>query len=290
MNLSRIFATIPTFHPDTGLYSLVESLADSCFVLVSDDGSSVTSDNLLREVGAIPHVKVLRHTTNSGIARGLNEGLAASRQAGCDWLLTVDQDTLLPTDYVSKLSDAADLLLHSGVSLGALGAGSVNISGATMRYPGRVLLYGELVLSITEEVIQSGTIWNVDAMTSIGGFNEAFGIDAVDAHACLRLREQERVIGVLPDLAIEHRLGSARSISVGRDRTVFITGHSPQRRATMLRNRLALFPGEFRQSPRHALRTLRRVLVNQVSGLVLEGDTWAKLRGSLRGLTGRSTR
>jgi rhamnosyltransferase len=220
----------------------------------------------------------------------LNDGLAAAQAAGCRWLLTVDQDTVMPADYVSTIVEAARLLGLSGVPLGALGAGAVNIAGATMRYPGRTLDYGGLIFSITEEVIQSGTIWNVEAMTAIGGFNEAFGMDAVDAHACLRLREQGLVVAALPQLAIDHRLGSARSLDVGRDRPVFVTGHSPERRASMMRNRLALFPDEFRQSPRHALRTLRRVLVNQAAGLVIEGDAWAKARGSLRGLRPRPKR
>ena len=290
MRQPQVYVSIPTFQPGEGLYSLVESLAQSCPVLISDDGSSVISDHLLRTVGGIPNVRVIRHTTNCGIGRGLNEGLAASREAGSEWLLTVDQDTSLSVDYAAKLGEAADLLQLSGVYLGALGAGAVNIAGATMRYPGRTLDYGGLIFSITEEVIQSGTIWNVEAMTATGGFNEAFGMDAVDAHACLRLRERGLVVAALPDLEIDHRLGSAQSVNVGRERPVFVTGHSPERRATMIRNRLALFPDEFRQSPRHALRTMRRVLVNQTAGLMLEGDRWAKVRGSMRGLTKRSSR
>jgi len=257
---------------------------------VVDDASPCTSDPVLRRTEDIPNVRVIRHLTNAGIGRGLNDGLTAAREAGCSWLLTVDQDTEVSTDYIPTITEAARLLDLSGVPLGALGAGAINIAGATMRYPGRTLDYGGLVFSITEEVIQSGTIWNVEAMTSIGGFNEAFGMDAVDAHACLRLREHGQVVAALPDLAIDHRLGSAQSVNVGRERPVFVTGHSPERRATMIRNRLALFPDEFRQSPRHALRTLRRVLVNQTAGLMLEGDGWAKVRGSMRGLTKRPNR
>jgi hypothetical protein len=51
----------------------------------------------------------------------------------------------------------------------------------------------------------------------------------------------------------------------------------------MIRNRFRLFPGEFRQSPAHALRTVRRVLVNQVLGLLVEQDRKSKALGTLRG-------
>lgn len=285
-----VYCVVPTFAPEPTVNDLLACLAPVSPVLVVDDASPCTSDPVLRRAEDLENLRVVRHPTNAGIGRGLNDGLAAAREAGCSWLLTVDQDTEVPTDYVPTIVEAARLLGLSGVPLGALGAGAVNIAGATMRYPGRTLDYGGLIFSITEEVIQSGTIWNVEAMTAIGGFNEAFGMDAVDAHACLRLREQGLVVAALPDLEIDHRLGSARSVDVGRDRPVFVTGHSPERRVTMIRNRLALFPDEFRQSPQHALRTLRRVLVNQSAGLILEGDRWAKVRGSMRGLTKRSSR
>lgn len=285
-----VYCVVPTFAPEPSVTDFLADLATICPVLIVDDASPCTSDPVLRRAEDLPNVRVVRHLVNAGIGRGLNDGLAAAQAAGCRWLLTVDQDTLLPADYVSTIVEAGRLLGLSGVPLGALGAGAVNIAGATMRYPGRTLDYGGLIFSITEEVVQSGTIWNVEAMTSLGGFNEAFGMDAVDAHACLRLREQGLVVAALPELAIDHRLGSAQSVNVGRDRPVFVTGHSPERRASMMRNRLALFPDEFRQSPRHALRTLRRVLVNQTAGLMLEEDRWAKVRGSMRGLTKRSSR
>lgn len=285
-----VYCVVPTFAPEPAVNDLLAGLATVCPVLIVDDASPCTSDPVLRRAQDLPNVRMVRHLVNAGIGRGLNDGLAAARDAGSTWLLTVDQDTVLPADYVSTIVEAARLLGLSGVPLGALGAGAVNIAGATMRYPGRALDYGGLIFSITEEVIQSGTIWNVEALTSIGGFNEAFGMDAVDAHACLRLREQGLVVAALPELAIDHRLGSAQSVNVGRERPVFVTGHSPERRATMMRNRLTLFPREFRQSPRHAFRTLRRVFVNQAAGLIVEGDIWAKARGSLRGLRPRPKR
>lgn len=285
-----VYCVVPTFAPDLAVLDLLSCVSSRSPVLVSDDASPCTSDSVLRLAAAIPGVGVVRHASNAGIGRGLNDGLEAAREANCTWLLTVDQDTSLPPAYVSSLVAAARSLRLSGIPIGALGAGAVNIAGAVMRYPGRFQELGELTFSITEEVMQSGTIWDVSAMTSLGGFNEVLGMDAVDAHACLRLRERGYVVAALPYLGMDHQLGSARSVRIGRDRPVFITGHSPDRRATMVRNRLTLLPDEFRQSPRHALRTLRRVLVNQAVGLMLEDDAWVKARGSLRGLWRSSKR
>ena len=153
-----------------------------------------------------------------------------------------------------------------------------------MTYPLRESSFG----LITEELIQTGTLWNVSGMWAIGGFDERLGIDAVDAAACLALRKHGFTIAVAPGVRIEHGIGAARTVRVA-GRSVMVTGHSPERRTSMVRNRLRLFPAEFRQSPRHALRTLRRVAVNHTLGLLIEGDRWRKVKASMRGITGAGT-
>jgi hypothetical protein len=62
------------------------------------------------------------------------------------------------------------------------------------------------------------------------------------------------------------------------------TGHSPERRTTIVRNRLRLAPEEFQQDPVHALRTLRRVAMGTLLAVSIEDNRWAKAKASLRGL------
>ena len=209
--------------------------------------------------------------------------MALERQA--PWLLTVDQDSQVPSTYVADLLGAATERLDAQEPLGAIGASVINDASGHMTYP----LHGDAQYPITEELIQTGTLWRTDSLNACGGFDEELGIDAVDAAACLALRQQGFTIGVAPDVALEHAIGSATVVEA-LGRSIMVTGHSPQRRTSMLRNRLRLFPAEFRQSPRHALRTLRRVAVNQSLGIVMEKERWSKARGSLRGLRRTSGR
>ncbi len=278
-------AVVPTYRPAESLRALVASLAAHGPVIVSDDASPCTADPILREVADIPEVTVMRHQHNTGIARGLNDGLAAAVIARSAWLLTVDQDTVLPAGYVDALVGVASSLVSSGVALGAMGAQVIADASGSMTYPTRI----EDGAVVTEEIIQTGSLWSVAALASFGGFDESLGIDAVDAAACLRLREQGLVVAVAPGLSVSHAIGAARSLSL-LGRTVMVTGHSPERRTTMLRNRLRLFPAEFRQSPTHALRTIRRVGVNQSLGLFVENDRWAKAQASAKGLLNRGKR
>ena len=270
----NVAVVIPTFRPDVAaLISLVSGLqSQGLQVLVTDDGSPAIFDPALRAVADLG-VTLIRHERNAGIARGLNEGLGFAIDSGASWLLTVDQDSELPNGYVESLLPWA----ISGV--GVVAAEHIEDASGSINYPSRVV-DGQVV---TEEVIQTGSLWSVTQMQAVGGFDESLGIDAVDAAACLRLREQGLKVVLAPDVSLTHHLGNARQVRIF-GKTVLATGHSAARRTTMVRNRLKLAPAEFRQSPVHAFRTLRRVAVNVVLAAVVEEDRLAKAKAGLRGL------
>jgi len=283
---SPVVAVIPTYRPSDSVVALSARIAaqvDS--VVISDDASPCTFDATLRAATSQDAVIVIRHHENRGIARGLNEGLAIARDTDADWLLTVDQDSLVGGSYVAEMVAIANRRVQTGEQLGALGAGVIADASGEMTYP--LSESGEQ--ATTHEVIQTGTLWNVSALDRISGFDEDLGIDGVDAAACLRLRQAGYRIGVVESARIDHAIGSSRMIEFA-GRKIMVTGHSPERRSSMMRNRLRLFPHEFRESPRHALRTVRRVAVNQLAGLMLEEQRWEKTKGSIRGLWPKRTR
>ena len=276
-----------TYRPDSHVISLVESLvASGIAILVTDDASPVTSDPILRSCQNLAGVTVIRHSRNQGIARGLNDGLHFAQESGASWLLTFDQDSKLTDNYVSAIVEYAESfnsLWSDSVRVGAIGAAHIQDSSGELSYPITIVDSGNGSIACTEEVIQSGTLWNVEALFSVGGFDETLGMDAVDAAACLRLREKGYRIALAPKLTLIHNLGESHPVQLF-GRTVLATGHSPSRRATMMRNRLRLAPAEFKQSPKHAFRTLRRVGVNAALGVSVESNRWEKAKGSFRGL------
>ena len=287
-----VLALVATYSPGSNLLALVGALSSQGIpVLVSDDASPCTADQVLRDCGLVSGVTVIRHDRNEWIARGLNEGLRKARDSGCSWLLTSDQDSRFPDTYVDEISAFAQSmgsLWEESVRVGAVGAGIVVNAGGSLKYPITHVAGASGPIEVTEEVIASGTLWNVSALLEVGGFDESLGLDAVDAAACLRLREAGYRIVVAPELRMEHELGDSRSVQL-LGRTVLATGHSGERRATMMRNRLKLAPAEFKQSPKHAFRTLRRVGVNAFMGATVEGDRWEKIKGSVKGLRGKGT-
>ena len=271
-------AVVPTFRPESGpLMDLLEVLAAQADVIVADDASPCTSDRVLADV-ASQGIPVVRHSHNAGIARSLNDGLRHAQATGADWLLTVDQDSVVSADHVARLLAVAGAAPRS-MRVGAVAAGRIDDAAGSIAYPVTMMD----AVPTTQEVIQTGTLWCVTALEAIGGFDESLGIDAVDAAACVRLRAADYSLVLAPDVAIAHQVGASRELSV-LGRTVMATGHSPERRTTIVRNRLRLAPEEFQQDPVHALRTLRRVAMGTLLSVTVEDNRWAKAKASFRGL------
>jgi GT2 family glycosyltransferase len=252
-------------------------------VLISDDASPCSFDSVLRGAGTSPRVRVLRHTRNSGIARGLNEGLAAAAAFEAAWLLTVDQDSAIELATLAALVDTAVDVRMDHPNVGVLAPGRIDDAAGTLVVPGTPWQHG---LVSAWEVMQSGALWSVPALRAIGGFDASLGMDGVDAGACLSLREAGYLVLVDPTLSIGQQVGDPT-----RSRTIRILGHTsahtahgPGRRTSMIRARIRLFPREWRQSPGNALRTLRRVAVSAGLTVALEPDRWAQAQASMRGV------
>lgn len=278
----RVVGVVPTFRPPEYVIdrlTLIGAMVDA--IVVSDDASPATFDEVLRR----SPVPVVRHRDNQGIARSLNIGLNRALELDAAWLLTVDQDSHLPPDYVERLLTTAHAAHEAGLTVGVVAAETVMVAGTALQYPTRE----ESGCLITAEVFQSGALWNVTALADIGGFEESFGIDAVDAAACMRLRQRGFRVVLSPALSFEHVYGTSRAVRV-LGRTVMATGHSPERRTRMVRNRLRLLPAEARLDPAQAWRSLRRVAMNTVLAVSIEDNRWSHVKASLRGLLPRHYR
>lgn len=271
--IPSVAAVIPTYRPPAATLLLVRSLVnEGLAVAVVDDASPCTSDRVLSEFAGMPSVTVLRNDRNAGIARSLNQGLAWAHQAGASWILAVDQDSSLAPGYPSALLDAA-----TDPRIGVIGAEVIADLSGDLRYPAR----WQAGLLVTEEVFQTGSMWSVAALQSVGGFDESLGMDAVDAAACLRLRGAGYLVTLAPGTRLSHRVGEARQVNLF-GRQVVVSNHGADRRGGILRNRLRLAPAEFRQSPVHAFRTVRRVLVQSTLAVTVEDNRLAKVTAMAR--------
>lgn len=251
--------------------------------VVVDDASPCTYDGILRDIGDAATAGLVRFDRNAGIARSLNVGLDLAHRRGASWLLTLDQDSSFAGTYVQNLHSDLVRAREHDKNVGAIAPQFVDDKSGVISYPANM----DRGWPATEEVIQSGSLWSVPALWSLHGFDERLALDGVDSAACLSLREAGYWIALSPTVRLHHVWGDARTFSVFGHQ-VASTGHSAERRQRIARNRLSLFRREWKQSPRHALRTMRRVGTATVLAGVAESDGAAKVRASLAGLLGRN--
>ena len=199
--LSQVACVVTAYRPSAELIANVQALvAQSGRVIVVDDGSGPGYEQILGKVAEIG-AEVERLATNSGIGAALNRGLERARQTpGIGYIVTVDQDSVLPPGYVQSLLAGEAAARSRGLAPGLIG-------------PARI--HGNPVMSsgtrngvvLGREPIQSGLMITMRALEHVGAFQEELFIDLVDTEFYLRATDAGWPT-ILADAEFDHSLGT----------------------------------------------------------------------------------
>jgi len=130
---------------------------------------------------------------NIGIADALNFGMDRCKALGCEWVLTMDQDTA----FVSDLDGYS-------VAFGKIICDEVAILSPSISRS-----VGGLEWIEAKKVIQSGALMNLAVFFEIGGFKSEYFIDYVDYEFCRRaISGYSYKILMLSDVVINHQNGN----------------------------------------------------------------------------------
>lgn len=209
-------------------------------VVVVDDGSPVDSSRILTELTAMG-CTVMRMTENSGIAAALNRGIsvALSGDVKPDYILTMDQDSLLEEGYVESLLTAAVSATDAGIPIGMVAPASIR--GLPTRRAGT--MNG---IQLGGEPIQSGLLLPVPVIEKLGMLRGDLFIDGVDSEYFLRCLSAGLRTVIAPNAALGHSLGTMTQARVlGRDislsgRPMLIRTAATWRYYYIFRNRVLL--------------------------------------------------
>jgi rhamnosyltransferase len=275
-----VTAVVTAYHPDDRLAAVVESALVTCAgVIVSDntpDGSVSAAEKL-----DDPRVTVLRNGSNLGLAAALNAAVA-KLPADADFVLFLDQDSVLPADLVPALSahfadesigvvaptpwDAA----HGGAYEQAAESGPV--------------------VADRDGVMTSGMLVRRACLTAVGRFREDFFVDWVDFDFCLRAQAQGFRVVQDTSVLLPHSLGDRREHKIGFVRTQVL--HYPAwRHYWVARNSTILAREQFRGNRKWALSAVLYLARWTFNTAVFEAKrrthVMALVRGFFSGVTGR---
>jgi len=202
MNLT---AAIVTYNPQPERFyeNLHALLAEPSVerVFIVDNGS----DNL-PEVLAAAHItgteesriQVERLGINTGMANALNHACHCAIEYNSEWLLTMDQDSVIAkglADCYLKIAEMPDT--HAGII-------SCRIED---RNYGTMFNAPESGLDHIDHCITSGSMLNLKIWSQVGGFDEKLFIDGVDSDYCITLKEEGYDILRCNDTFITHEIG-----------------------------------------------------------------------------------
>lgn len=208
------------------LQALDESGLASQFRLLVYDNSPIQS--VLPDRIPIPFSQI-HDPTNGGLFRAYTAALELAENEGTEWLLLLDQDTVLDATYLKTLC----LNLPEAVGNPRCAAMVAKLlSKNKIISPARVL-WGGLDLPVNKKftgippweitALNSGTLLRASAIRAMGGFNPRFWLDYLDHWVFNRLHHAGYLVYVM-DAVLLHDLSveGMGNMSVSRYRNILI--------------------------------------------------------------------
>lgn len=274
--LRNTCAVIVTFHPDEGFSNRLERVQNQFpLVIIVDNGSrhAVMPSNW----PGLPNVPLVTNRTNLGIAAALNQGVKLAMQEGFEWVVTLDQDSILSEDMLATLLDVYQKSGGGNVMIGS------NYWDAHRRRDFIQCADAEAGFLERKTLITSGTLVPLSLFNTIGFFLEDYFIDSVDHEFCLRARAHGFRILISCRPVMEHSIGTPTE-NANLLRQFMSFNHSPARKYFIARNTIATVKSYFFQEPMWSMRQIWRLLSDFASILLFENDKPKKITAFMVGL------
>jgi len=206
-----VCAVITTFRPDDRFPDRVRIVRGQvgAVVIINDGECGDNIQKLNHWFEGQSNVFLHHNPRNMGVAASLNAGLSIARSRGCQWVLTLDDDSLVRRDMVQRLinwlqsnpfSKPIGIIGMSWVAPGDIGKLKLN---------GEKRTYREL-----RGIITSGSFFAMETYDCIGPFRDDFYIDFVDIDYCLRARRKGLAVIRLNEAGFLHIIGNSRVVRV----------------------------------------------------------------------------
>jgi GT2 family glycosyltransferase len=187
------------------------SLAKQLDVLVWDNSPEAIKENSLSFALTYQHAPL-----NEGVSGAYNAAAVMAEQRGCAWLLLLDDDTSVTTEFLhgmlghaAQIGEVAGEDERIGAVVPFLYAGTFCMSPRLWHFARHVPLprpahpYTE-----TRSIFaaNSGTLMRVRALEAIGGYNKRFWLDFSDIEVFHRLHGHGFSVRIASDLRLEHEM------------------------------------------------------------------------------------
>lgn len=271
MGENNIYAGIVSYNPDIQrIKENILSIHNQVPMVFIFDNGSYNIEELRNVVKIFKNVNLIESAKNVGIAKGLNELMSKSKELGANWVITLDQDSVCPSNYVATMKEYLHLKPNLGIVAPVIEDRNVGIIGHNP-----VEQFEDVRTCITSGAFTSVNVWE-----EIKGFDESMFIDSVDFEYCFRVRKYGYSIIQVRDVKLLHKIGKSKKC-----RFLFwninVMGHSSFRKYFIARNNI-YYPLKHKQWIMFIRGNVRN-LVSIFICLIYENSKEEKIKAILRG-------
>lgn len=235
----NIFSITVTYNPDIDLLKRqLSSLSDNIEnIIIVDNGSLNHNEIELLSQELCLNIRCVFLDKNYGLAYAQNVGIDQAINAGAEYILLLDQDSVLDKGFIKEIYSIYTQLANEGVKVGAVGPTfydpNTNKDYLPSRYVGPFIVKDEpSAHSPVTFLIASGCFFAVDVYNDVGVMNEQLFVDYIDVDWSLRCKDKDYEVFITKNARMAHTIGDDRRSILGRT----ISIHSPQRRYFLVRN------------------------------------------------------
>ena len=225
----NFIAGIITYNPDIdrlkeNLYAVLKQV-DKVLVI---DNSSKNIEDVEKFLNDFSNVYLVKNSENLGVANALNQEAKYALENGYEWLLSLDQDSVIPNGLVDEYKKYIN-----NPEIGMICCKIKDRNFGELDYNAKKTSGTEYVSTC----ITSASMIRLSAWEKVGGYYEPLFIDSVDFDICYSLREAGYKILRTNDIALLHEVGHGKKVHfLGKDRQ--LVNHSALRYYYIFRNGL----------------------------------------------------
>lgn len=265
---NKVLAVVVSFNGGMKTISTINALIEQVdFVFVVDNASDEKSWQLLTKL-RFDNLIIRRFDQNMGVGFALNVGKRKAAELECDWLLTMDQDSIADCNMLNVYQTAI------------LNDKSLVCLSPCIAYAGLPLKARD---SILDFCITSGNLIRMDVLNCVGDYDESLFIDGVDIDYCLRMRSKGFIVKKLGSALLHHQLGDV--IDGKRILQKFYLKHSPQRHYYMYRNHFHIASKYFTKYPFFVAKLTIFQLLHLLTLFLYEDSLYFSLRSIFDGVS-----
>ena len=220
----KIDGVVVLYNPEDEILDNIEKYRPFLERLYVVDNSTKVNEELVKKVQQHKNVKYIPLCGNKGIGKALKVGLEEAKTSGADICLTMDQDSVFPSERFDEVKDYLEKNINDYAIIG------LNFNSDST----------EKGIIDVKTLLTSGNFINMNDYKKIKGFNEDLFIDCVDFELNEQFDKINRKIGYINDISLIHKMGNPlprRLLGV----RVTALNHSPIRYYYRFRNGYYLY-------------------------------------------------